>query len=177
MARAAYLRECSGLSFGPSLRVKAPSRRGQWAQSPPPRLALAGGSRTLDLHREPNRSPSDNLVAFPEGPTAPRRANGSAEAPVKTSPGPSYTRSPTLWRWPSRPGRPLRSRQARQILRFHAIHHVAGGDDRMGRAGAVVGVAFFYAIRRNQGDAKIAVHIGADDRLVVARNRPRERLL
>src|SRR5262252_4967628 len=47
----------------------------------------------------------------------------------------------------------------------------------MGRAGAVVVVALFYAIRRNEGDAKIAVHIGADDRLVVARNRPRERLL
>ena len=61
MARAAYLRECSGLSFGPSLRVKPPSRRGQWAQSPPLRFARAGGSRTLDLHREPNRSPSDNL--------------------------------------------------------------------------------------------------------------------
>src|SRR5499433_3913385 len=45
------------------------------------------------------------------------------------------------------------------------------------RAGTVVGVALFYAIRRNEGDAKIAVHIGADDRLVVARNRPRERLL
>jgi len=28
-------------------------------------------------------------VAFPEGPTAPQRANGSAKAPVKTSPGPS----------------------------------------------------------------------------------------
>src|SRR5262245_30148083 len=47
----------------------------------------------------------------------------------------------------------------------------------MGRAGAVVGVALFDAIRRDEGDAKIAVHIGADDRLVVARNRPRERLL
>src|SRR5215468_3416814 len=47
----------------------------------------------------------------------------------------------------------------------------------MGRAGTVVGVPLFYAIRRNEGDAKIAVHIGADDRLVVARNRPRERLL
>src|ERR1700730_4032905 len=95
MARAAYLRECSGLSFGPSLRVKPPSRRGQWAQSRSRRLALAGGSRTLDLHRrEPNRSPSDNLVAFPEGPTAPRRANGSAKAPVKTSPGPSLIHDP-----------------------------------------------------------------------------------
>src|SRR5215470_13514444 len=92
MARAAYLRECSGLSFGPSLRVKPPSRLGEWEQSRSPRLALAGGSRTLDLHREPNRSPSDNLVAFPEGPTVPPRANGSAKAPVKTSPGPSlYT--------------------------------------------------------------------------------------
>src|SRR5215471_4279503 len=47
----------------------------------------------------------------------------------------------------------------------------------MGRAGAVVGVALLYAIRRNEGDAKIAVHNGPDDRLVVARNRPRERLL
>src|SRR6516225_6422780 len=54
---------------------------------------------------------------------------------------------------------------------------MAGRDDRMGRAGAVVGVALFYAIRRNEGDAKITVYIGADDRLVVARNRPRERLL
>jgi len=40
MARAAYLRECSGLSFGPSLRVKPPSRRGEWAQSRSPRFAL-----------------------------------------------------------------------------------------------------------------------------------------
>ena len=47
----------------------------------------------------------------------------------------------------------------------------------MGRAGAVVGVALFYAVGRNEDDAKIAVHIGTDDRLVVARNRPRERLL
>jgi hypothetical protein len=47
----------------------------------------------------------------------------------------------------------------------------------MGRAGAVVGVALFYAIQRNEGDAKIAVHIGPDDRLVVARNRPRELII
>src|SRR5436190_21495134 len=96
VARAAYLRECSGLSFGPSLRVKPPPRRGEWAQSRSPHFARAGGSRTLDLHRrEPNRSPSDNLVAFPEGPTAPQRANGSAKAPVKTSPGPSLYTIPT----------------------------------------------------------------------------------
>src|SRR5262249_16757458 len=73
-------------------------------------------------------------------------------------------------------GAALRSLPARQILPPHAIHHVAGGDDRTGRAGAVVGVALFDAIRRDEGDAKIAVHVGADDRLVVARNRPRERL-
>src|SRR5215469_1370656 len=69
------------------------------------------------------------------------------------------------------------SRQARQILPFHPIHQVAGGDDRMGRAGAVVGVALLHVVGRDEGDAKIAVHIGADDGLVVARNRPRERLL
>ena len=87
MARAAYLRECSGLSFGPSLRVKPPPRRGEWAQSRSPHFARAGGSRTLDLHRrEPNRSPSDNLVAFPEGPTAPQEPTGALRPPVKTSP-------------------------------------------------------------------------------------------
>jgi hypothetical protein len=53
MARAAYLRECSGLSFGPSLRVKPPSRRGEWAQSRSPRFALAGGSRTLETGTKP----------------------------------------------------------------------------------------------------------------------------
>src|SRR6516225_8855445 len=86
--------------------------------------------------------------------------------------------SPQYWSARRRSlGAPLRSRQARQILPSHPIHHVAGGDDRMVRAGAVVGVALFYAVRRNERDAKIAVHIGAENRLVVARNRPRERLL
>src|SRR6516165_4792803 len=66
-------------------------------------------------------------------------------------------------------------RGRRQILPFHPVHHVAGGDDRMGRAGAVVGVALLQAVGRDKGDAKIAVHIGADDGLVVTRNRPRER--
>jgi len=37
---AAYLRECGGLSFGPSLRVKPPSWHGEWAQSRPTRFAL-----------------------------------------------------------------------------------------------------------------------------------------
>src|SRR5262245_6133253 len=47
----------------------------------------------------------------------------------------------------------------------------------MGRAGTVVGVALFYAIRSTEGAAQIAVPIGPDSRLVVRRNRPVERLL
>ena len=41
----------------------------------------------------------------------------------------------------------------------------------------VVGVAFLHAVGRDEGDPKIAVHVGTDDRLVVARNRPGEWLL
>src|SRR5438046_9275075 len=59
----------------------------------------------------------------------------------------------------------------------YPIHHIAGGDDRSGRAAAVVRVALLDAVGRHQGDPEIAVHIGADDGLVVARNRPGEGLL
>src|SRR5277367_3539258 len=38
-------------------------------------------------------------------------------------------------------------------------------------------VALLDPVVRNQHDTEIAVHIGADDRLVVARNGPAERLL
>src|SRR5579862_3870779 len=58
-------------------------------------------------------------------------------------------------------------------LSLHPVHHVAGGDDRCARTDAVLGVALLHPIGRNEGDAKIAVGVGADDRLVVARHRPR----
>src|SRR5215470_17693603 len=70
---------------GSSRRLGAANGR----KAPPLRFALAGGVANARHRGEPNRSPSDNLVAFPEGPTAPQRANGSAKAPMKTSPGPS----------------------------------------------------------------------------------------
>ena len=60
---------------------------------------------------------------------------------------------------------------------FHSIHHVAGGDDRPTGRVPVVDVALLHAVGRHQRDPEVAVHVAADDRLVVARNRPGERLL
>src|SRR5262249_40342658 len=56
-------------------------------------------------------------------------------------------------------------------------HLVAGGDDRAARARAALDVALVHAVGGDEGDVEIAVAVGADDRLVVGRNRLGERLV
>ena len=74
-------------------------------------------------------------------------------------------------------GTTTRSVRLGMILSFRPFHHVAGRDDRAARACAVVDVAFFHAVARDEHDPEIAVQVGTDDRLVVGRNRSGERLL
>ena len=62
-------------------------------------------------------------------------------------------------------------------LRFHAIHHATRGNDRFAWARGVLNVAFLDAVGRDESDVKMAVHVGTNDRLVVACNRPGEWLL
>src|SRR5438132_13416153 len=62
-------------------------------------------------------------------------------------------------------------------LPLHTIHRVTGRDDRSAWGRAIVGVALLHPVGADERDAKIAIHVRSDDGLVVARNRPRERLL
>src|SRR5438105_15659515 len=62
-------------------------------------------------------------------------------------------------------------------LSFHTVHRVTGCDDRSAWARAIVGVALLHPVGADERDGKIAIHVRSDDGLVVARNRPRERLL
>lgn len=51
---------------------------------------------------------------------------------------------------------------------------MTGGNDRFAWACRVLGVALLHAVGRDEGNVKIAVHVGTHDRFVVARNRPSE---
>src|SRR6516225_11141187 len=163
----------SGHRGGSSRRLGRGARR-----RPLDALCADGGSPERSVRVGGNQTARRTIILWRSRKAPlPPRANGSAKAPVKTSPGPCLWAIRNAGRSPPQPACAVALSVGATNLPAHAIHHVAGGDDRMGRAGTVVGVALFYAIRRNEGDAKIAIHIGADDRLVVARDRPRERLL
>src|SRR5262245_4521716 len=61
---AACLRECSGLSFGPSLRVKLPSRAWRTAQSRSPPFALDGGGRERLVHIGGNQTARRTIILW-----------------------------------------------------------------------------------------------------------------
>src|SRR5256885_16955402 len=62
-------------------------------------------------------------------------------------------------------------------LLLRPLHRVAPRDDRFTRTQAVVGVALLHPVGSEKADAERAVAIGADDRLVIRRDRPGEGLL
>src|SRR5262249_103743 len=63
------------------------------------------------------------------------------------------------------------------LLPFHPINDLTRADNRAIRTRRVLHVTLLHAIRREKRNWEITVHIGADDRLAVTRNRPGEWLL
>jgi len=121
--------------------------------------ACLEGRETLDLHRTENQKPDrtrDNLVAFPEGPTAPPKSQRERlKAPGGTCRGhfSLCTIPNAVAAGRSQHGGTLRSRPGARLnpTVFHAIHPWAGRDDSngFGAVAVVWGVKhFFYAIRR-----------------------------
>src|SRR5262249_25438231 len=69
-------------------------------------LFADGGSRERSVRIDGNQTARRTIILWRSRKAhCPPRANGSAKAPVKTSPGPSYVQSPILGRAPLQPGR------------------------------------------------------------------------